>query len=128
MIRLLLPLLLSAHLAFPVSAWAQANTKSPTDISLKTYGFMLGVALLGGLVSWYNKVRRGEIPLWSVHHLVGELATSALAGLLMFWFCEWAGFAPLLTAPLTGIAGHMGTRAITLFEEYATDRAKKAAP
>lgn len=121
MIRLLLPLLLAAHLALPVSAWAQqANPRSPTDIALKTYGLMLGVALLGGVVSWFGKVRRSEIPMWSIHHLVGELATSALAGLLMFWFCEWAGFAPLLTAPLTGVAGHMGTRAITLFEEAAS--------
>jgi hypothetical protein len=73
-------------------------------------------------VSWYGKVRAGELPPWSIHSLVGELATSALAGLLAFWLCEWAGFAPLLTASLAGIAGHMGAKAITVLEQWATKR------
>jgi len=129
MIRLVFIALLCAHLAMPLLAWAQATTKSPLDYSLKQYGLILGIALLGGAVSWYAKVRRGEIPLWSINHLVGELATSALAGLLCFWLCEWAGFQPLLTAALAGIAGHMGAKAITLLEEWAARRlAAKEAP
>lgn len=122
MIRLLFVALLCAHLALPVWAQVQAAAKSPLDYSLKQYGLILGIALLGGAVSWYSKVRRGEIPLWSIHHLVGELATSALAGLLCFWLCEWAGFQPLLTSALAGIAGHMGAKAITLLEEVAAKR------
>lgn len=120
--RLLLPLILCLHLLAPVAAWAQTTTKGPLDYSLKQYGFILGVALLGGLVSWGAKVRKGELPNWSINHLVGELATSALAGLLCFWICEWAGLAPLLTAALTGIFGHMGTRALTLLEEWGKAR------
>lgn len=120
--RLLLPLILCLHLLAPVAAWAQVPAKGPLDYSLKQYGFILGVALLGGLVSWGAKVRKGELPSWSINHLVGELATSALAGLLCFWICEWAGLAPLLTAALTGIFGHMGTRALTLLEEWGKAR------
>ena len=125
MIRLIFAALLCAHLLLPATAWAQVKLKDPLDYSLKTYGMILGVALLGGFASWYSKVRKGELPGWSINHLVGELATSALAGLLCFWVCEWRNFDPLLTAALTGIAGHMGTRAIGLFEEWATKRAKK---
>jgi hypothetical protein len=103
--------------AAPLVSWSQDRTgKSPLDYSLKYYGLMLGVALLGGLVSYWGKLRRGEVPKWAVSHLIGELTTSALAGLLCFWFCEWAGFPPLLTAGFTGVAGHMGTRAITMYE------------
>jgi hypothetical protein len=48
--------------------------------------------------------------------LVGELSTSALAGLLAFYVCEWAEVAPVLTAAFVGVAGHMGTRGIAVLE------------
>jgi lysozyme family protein len=108
--RLLATVVLVMHLLAPAVVWAQVKLKDPLDYSLKTYGLILGVALLGGFASWYAKVRKGELPPWSINHLIGELATSALAGLLCFWLCEWANFQPLLTAALTGIAGHMGTQ------------------
>lgn len=126
--RLILSIALCLHLLIPAAVWAQVKLKDPLDYSLRTYGLMLGVALLGGFVSWYAKVRKGDLPAWSLNHLVGELATSALAGLLCFWLCEWAGFQPLLTAALTGIAGHAGTRAIAAFEEWAAKRALKGKP
>jgi hypothetical protein len=120
--RVLLQLLI-AMLA-PSLAWAQALvvTKDPLSYPLKQYAFMLGTALLGGLVSWYAKVRKGDIMPWSVSHLIGELSTSAFAGLIAFWVCEGLGFAPLVTASLVGIAGHMGTRAIQAFEDFAKAR------
>jgi hypothetical protein len=123
--RQIAALILALHLLLPATVWAQARLKDPLDYSLKTYGMILGIALLGGFVSWYAKVRKGELPGWSVNHLVGELATSALAGLLCFWLCEWANFDRLLTAALTGIAGHAGTRGITLFEESMAKRARR---
>lgn len=122
MTRLLLAALLCMHLLMPIAAWAQATSRNPLDYSLKQYGFVLAFALLGGLVSWYNKVRAGVLPGWSINHLIGELCTSAFAGLITFWVCEWANFAPLLTAALTGVMGHMGTRGVTLFEEFAAKK------
>lgn len=91
--------------------------KDPLSYSLGQYGLVLGISLLGGLVAWGDKVRRGHIRAWSLMALVGELATASLAGLLCFWACEWAGFAPNLTAALTGLAGYMGTRALALAEK-----------
>lgn len=124
--RYLVILTLVACLAAPLALWAQTRLKDPLDYSLKTYGLILAIALLGGFAGWYGKVRKGDIPGWSMFHLMGELMTSALAGLLCFWMCEWWGMAPLLTAACTGVAGHMGTRAISLFEQWAAARAKKA--
>jgi hypothetical protein len=98
---------------------AYADTKDPLNYPLKQYGFMLLTALLGGLVSWYAKVRKGEVMAWNVMQLVGELATSAFAGLICFWVCEASGLAISWTVPLVGIAGHMGTRAISAFESFA---------
>lgn len=123
MIRALLSILLCLHLLLPAAAWAQAAVvRNPLDYSLKQYGLVLGFALLGGLVGWYNKVRAGILPGWSINHLIGELCTSAFAGLITFWLCEWAAFPPLLTASLTGVMGHMGTRGVSMLEEFASKR------
>lgn len=118
--RWLVSIVLALHLLAPLATWAQDKGKNPLDYSLKQYALFLGIALLGGFVSWYSKVRNGALPATSINHLVGELCISAFAGLLCFWVCEWSGFPQLLTAALTGIMGHMGSRGITLFEEWAT--------
>lgn len=116
-------LLAALAVLVPLLTWAEpARVRTAMDYSLGQYGFTLAIALLGGLVSWFAKVRRGDAQPWSLYTLVGELATSALAGLLCFWLCEWAGAAPLLTAALVGICGHMGTRGISMFEEWATKK------
>jgi ABC-type sugar transport system substrate-binding protein len=108
-------------LLLPVAARAQA-AKDPLSYPIKQYGFVLGMALMGGLVGWYAKVRKGEAQAWNITQLVGELCTSAFAGLLCFWLCELVGAPALLGACLVGVAGHMGTRAITAFEAYAMKR------
>lgn len=119
----LLQILLTLYLAMPVAAWAQAvPAKDPWSYPLRQYGLMLGTALLGGFVSWYAKVRKGEIAAYNVMQLIGELSTSAFAGLLAFWGCEAMSLSPLITASLVGIAGHMGTRAIQWGEEFAAKR------
>lgn len=112
----LLALSLHAH------AVPQPLDKDPLDYSLRQYGIVLVFALLGGLVSWVSKVRAGKLRAFQMLHLVGELATSALAGLLMFYFCEWLGLPKLLTICLVGVFGHMGTRGIALFEQWAERR------
>lgn len=118
--KLLVSALLCLHLLMPLHAFAQ--TKDPLSYPLKQYGFMLATALLGGLVSWVAKVRKGEAQAWNLMQLVGELCTSAFAGLIAFWMCEWANSPQLLTASLVGISGHMGTRAIQAFESFAQKR------
>ncbi len=122
--RTIISLLICLHMALPVAAWAQELTKqkNPLDYSLAQYGIMLAVALLGGFVGWFSKVRKGELHMFSFFHLVGELATSSLAGLVCFWVCEWANSPPLLTVALVAISGHMGARGIALFETWAADR------
>lgn len=113
--------LLAAIVAFfPVMG--HAADASSLDAALRQYGFMLSVALLGGLVSWIHKVRTGKARAYNVMGLIGELATSAFAGLMAYWLCQWANTPEPLTAALVGIAGHMGTRAIDKFESWAESR------
>lgn len=116
--RLIIILVVVIALALPLLARA-AGERDPLQVPLKQYGLMLAIAVLGGLVSWYAKVRRGELAPWNVMQLTGELCTSAFAGLLAFWVCEYMGVPPTLQAALVGVAGHMGTRAISAFEDFA---------
>lgn len=108
---------------WPFAAVAVEAVKNPSNYSIKEYAFILGVSILGGVVSWFSKVHKGDVSsAYRVSQLVGELATSALAGLIAFWMCEWAGLAPLLTATLVGISGHAGTRALAWFERFAESK------
>lgn len=121
MLRRLLAWLASAGFVASTRA-AEAAAKDPLSYSLKEYGMVLGVALLGGAVAWADKVRRGHLRAWNLMALVGELATASLAGLLCFWLCEWQEYPRNLTAALTGISGYMGNRALALLERKAGEK------
>lgn len=98
---------------------AAAAASDPLDVPLRQYALVLGIAMLGGLVSWLGKVRGGKLYAWQLMHLVGEITTSAFAGLLVFWLCELAEAPRMMTATLVGIAGHMGVRALSEIELWA---------
>lgn len=100
-------LIIALHLAGP--ALAQSDPpRSPLSYSLREYGLILAIAMLGGFVRWYNAVRRGQSAAYDLRILVGELFTSAFLGILTFWACEAIGVQPLVTAALAGMAGHAG--------------------
>lgn len=96
--------------------------KDPGNYSLLTYLWVFGWSTFGGLVSYLRKVREGIVHPISITEFVGEIVTSAFVGVITFWLCELAEFSPLLTAALVGISGHMGSRAIFLFEQWAERR------
>lgn len=118
----LIQLFLCLHLLMPAVVQAETSIrliKDPTAYPLSQYGFILALSLLGGVASWYGKVKKGELQASNLNSLVGELTTSALAGLLSFYICEWRDVPPVLTAAIVGVAGHMGTRGISILEEIA---------
>ena len=99
--------ILALYIAAPAMAQETAH-KSPLSYSLREYGLILAIAMLGGFVRWYNAVRRGQSVAYDLRTLVGELFTSAFIGILVFWGCEAMGVQPLVTAALAGMAGHAG--------------------
>lgn len=117
--RILLSIVLCLHLLAPIAAHAQVAVRSPLHVPLAEYGLMLGVAILGGLVSWIRKVRAGELAPWSLSQLIGEMVIAAFAGLLTFWACDWAGLPTTVTACLTGISGMAGSKGLVLAEQAA---------
>lgn len=91
--------------------------KDPSNYSLLTYLWIFFLAGWGGLVSFLAKVKAGETRYFNFSELIGELVTAAFTGMITFWFCELAGFKPLLTAAFVGVAGHMGSRLMFQFEK-----------
>lgn len=109
--RAIIHLILCLHLLAPIQAWAQTE-RDAFSYSLREYAVILGLSIAGGMVSWIAKMRRGEQSAASLQALIGELCTSAFAGLLTFWVCEYLGVHRLLVPAIVGVAGHLGTRLI----------------
>lgn len=105
--------------------------KDPTTYSTLTYLWVLGLATWGGVAGYIRKARRGAVVRFSVAELLGEIVISAFVGLITFYLCDASQIDPRLTAVMVAISGHMGSRAIFLFETRATrfvDRIFPGAP
>lgn len=100
--------------------------KDPTVWSIGTWALVIGVSLLGGLTSWYQRVRAGHTRAFNIVELVGEAATSGLMGFVGFvaasyWFDSYAA-----AAAAAGMSAHFSTR--LLFQaEGLLDRMARAA-
>lgn len=114
--KFLISLVFCINMWLPTLAIAQSVIKTPLSYSLKEYGIVLATALLGGLASWWMKVRAGQLLAWNLSSLIGELCTSAFAGLMAFWICEYFGFNPLLTSAVVGMSGHAGAKGLLWLE------------
>lgn len=99
--------------------------KSPETYSFITYGWVFALAILGGVVSFMRKIQQGHSRAFNLIEFIGEIVTSAFAGVLTFWMCEHASLSPLVTAAFVGISGHMGSRALFMFEEYLQSKFPK---
>jgi hypothetical protein len=92
--------------------------KNPFNYELITYCWVFGLSAWGGAVSFMRKMREGQTRPFNIMELIGELVTSAFAGMLTFWLCEAGSINPFIGAAFVGISGHMGSRAISLLEHY----------
>jgi len=99
--------------------------KDPTTYAALTYLWVILLSVWGGVVSFFAKVKRGDVRAFNFIELIGEIVTAGFAGLLTFWFAEAANLNPLITAALVGISGHMGSRAIYAMELWATNKFNK---
>lgn len=96
--------------------------KDPLSYALLTYAWVFGLSVFSGVAAYIRKVKAGIISRFSFNELLGEMLISAFVGVVTFYLCEYAKLPPVLSAALIGIASHMGSRAIFIFET-AADRA-----
>jgi hypothetical protein len=86
-------------------------------------GFVL-ISLLGGTVSYIGRVKRGIVQRFSIAELLGEWLISGFVALLTAHLCVEMGLSFNYTVFLCGITGHMGGRAIFIFEAYVLHKFK----
>lgn len=79
-------------------------------------GYMAAVASIGGIVSFYQKVKVGKVRAFNVVEFVGEIVISGIVGVLTYWICKGLEVNEYLTVAGVAITGHMGTRAIFIVE------------
>ncbi|HXC41241.1 MAG TPA: phage holin family protein [Burkholderiales bacterium] len=78
---------------------------------------MAAIAMLGGGLNWWQKVKSGQARPFNVIELLGELITSGFVGICAYWALTGFGVSDWLVAAGVGIAGHMGTRALFIAEK-----------
>ena len=91
--------------------------KDPNTWNAATYALVAFWSIIGGLVSFYGKVRAGVARWLNLHELIGEMATSAFFGVSVGLACEWLNAPLALTFAVVGVAGHMGSRGIFIAEK-----------
>lgn len=96
--------------------------KDPTSYSLLTYAWVFILAMFGGVVNFMHKLKAGHTRVFNFVEFIGELVTSAFAGVITFWLCENAGISHLMTAAFVGVSGHMGSRAIFMLENWLKEK------
>lgn len=86
--------------------------KDPTSYELLTYLWVIGLAMTGGAVGFYEKWKRRHSRVFSVIEFAGEIVTAGFIGVITFWLCEAANISQLITAASVGVSGHMGSRSL----------------
>lgn len=76
-----------------------------------------GMAIMGGLVNWVGRVRRGKTQPTNIIELVGEVLTSGFVGVGVFMALNAYDQPVGLCAAGAGIGGHMATRLLYFIEE-----------
>lgn len=99
--------------------------KDPTNWSIATWALSIGMALAGGIVNWYGRVRQGHTNAFNLLELVGELFTSGFVGVGVFMTMQAIGQPPGICAAAAGVGGHMATRVLFFIGRLLEQRANK---
>lgn len=92
------------------------------EYGLLGYAWILLIAFWGGTVRYLSAVKNGEKP--SFIGWITETIVSGFVGILAAMICQYFKIDYLLTAAITGIAAHNGTRSLYIIGEIL----KKNAP
>lgn len=81
--------------------------KDPASYGLITYAWMIGLAVWGGLVRYYQRIKSGK-DRFKWFTFAGEIVASGFFGVVTFYLAEAANIDRLVSAAMVGISGHMG--------------------
>lgn len=79
---------------------------------------------IGGIVSFIGKLRLGQARPFNFAELLGEVLVSVFVGVVTFLLCIGSGLNEVIAGGLSGLTGHMGTRALMRAEKWLDARFK----
>jgi hypothetical protein len=98
--------------------------KDPTAWSIGTWLLAVAMAMGGGVINWYSKVKQGHTRVINFVELIGEMFTSGFVGIITFMALAAWNIPMGLCAAAAGIGGHMATRLLFLLEKAVEGRIK----
>lgn len=81
--------------------------KDPANYSLITYAWMIGLAVWGGMVRYFQRINAGH-DCFRWFAFGGEIIASGFFGIITFYLAKSADIDSLVTAAMVGVSGHMG--------------------
>jgi hypothetical protein len=90
--------------------------------AILTWVWIIGLSTLGGIVSFWQKIKTGHARAWNFTELVGEIATSGLAGIITANLADSINAPASLKYALVGIVAHMGSRGLLKLESLANSK------
>lgn len=84
--------------------------KDPTLWSIATWCLVVVMSLLGGLSSWYRRVKAGHARAFNLIELAGEMSISGLMGFVGFVVADWWVESQAIAAAAAGMSAHFATR------------------
>lgn len=101
--------------------------KDPTTWHLATWLLALAMAMGGGVVNWYAKVKNAHTRSFNLLELIGEMVTSGFVGIGVFMALDGFGQPASLCAAGAGVGGHMAARLLFIVERIIEQKLKKVA-
>ena len=92
-----------------------------SETPVLNYAWLLLLAIWGGTSNYISRIKKQKIP-FSIAELLGEWVISGFSGVITFYACIALGWGDAFTAIATGVAGHMGGRAMGMFESWLASR------
>jgi hypothetical protein len=94
----------------------------PTNWGIATWALAVGMSLLGGLVSWYSRIKAGHPLVFNFVEFLGESVTSAFVGLMSFMILDSFGYPWGICAAAAGISGNMAPKLLCMVKQMIEDR------
>lgn len=101
--------------------------KDPTTWHFATWLLALAMAMGGGFVNWYAKVKVSHTRAFNLLELIGEMVTSGFVGTGVFMTLDGFGQPASLCAAGAGVGGHMAARLLFIIERLIEQKLKKVA-
>lgn len=84
--------------------------KNPENWSAVIWLLIIGMSVLGGVSSWYRRVKSGHPRAMNAAEFFGEMAMSGMMGFIGFAFADWWFDSVSIAAAIAGISAHFSTR------------------